>query len=127
VLRRIFEPKRGELTGGWRKLHNVELHNLYSSPSTITIIKSMRIRWAGHGARMGKRNAYKILVEKPEGKRPLGRPRRRYVDNVKMDLTETGRRGMDWTDLAQERDQWREGSCGHGNEPSGFIKYWKVL
>jgi hypothetical protein len=78
VLRRIFGPKRDEVTGEWRKLHNKELHYLYSSPSIIRIIKSRRMRWAGHVARMGeKRNAYRLLVRKPEGKRPLGRPRRR--------------------------------------------------
>jgi hypothetical protein len=77
VLRRIFGPKRDGVTGGWRKLHNVELHNLYSSPSIIRIIKARRMRWAGHVARMGeKRNVYGLLVGKPEGKRPLGRPRR---------------------------------------------------
>jgi hypothetical protein len=87
VLRRIFGPK----TGGWRKLHNEELHKLYSSPSIIRIIKSRRMRWVGHVARMGeKRNAYRILVVKPEGKVPLGRPRRRRVDNSKMDLREIG-------------------------------------
>jgi hypothetical protein len=74
VLRRIFGPKRDEVTGGWRKLHNEELHNLYSSPSIIRMIKSRRMRWAGHVARMGeKRTAYRILVGNPEGKRPLGR------------------------------------------------------
>jgi hypothetical protein len=79
------------LTGGWRKLHNEELHNLYSSPSIIGIIKSRRMRWAGHVARMGeKRNAYRILVGKPEGKRPLGIPERRWVDNIKMDLRKIG-------------------------------------
>jgi hypothetical protein len=78
VLRRIFGPKRDRVTGGWRKLHNEELHNLYSSPSIIKIIKWRRMRWAGHVARMGeKRNVYRLLVRKPEGKRPLGRPRRR--------------------------------------------------
>jgi hypothetical protein len=78
VLRRIFGPKREEVIGGWRKLHSEELHNLYSSPSIIIITKSRRMRWAGHIARMGaKRNEYRILVGKPEGKRPLGRPRRR--------------------------------------------------
>jgi hypothetical protein len=78
VLRKIFGPKRDEVIGGWRKLHNEELHNLYCSPSIITIIKSRKMRWEGHVARMGaKRNAYKIFVGKPEGKRPLGRPRRR--------------------------------------------------
>jgi hypothetical protein len=83
ALRRIFGPKRDEVTGGWRKLHNEELHNLYSSPNIITIIKS-RKRWTGHVARLGaKRNTYRILVGKPEGKRPLGRPRRRWVDNIK--------------------------------------------
>jgi hypothetical protein len=87
VLRRIFGPKRDEVTGGWRQLHNEELHNLYSSPSTIIMIKSRRMRWARHVARMGKkRNAYRILVGKAEGKRPLGRPRRKWVDNFKMDL-----------------------------------------
>jgi hypothetical protein len=86
VLRRKFGPKRDEETGGWRKLHNEELHKLYSSPSIIRIIKSRRMRWTRHVARMGeKRNAYRILVGKPEGKRPLGRPRRRWV-NIKMNL-----------------------------------------
>jgi hypothetical protein len=79
VLRSIFGPKRDEVTGEWRKLHNKELHNLYSSPSIIRIIKSRRMRWAGHVARMGeKRNAYRLLVGKPEGRRPLGRPRLRW-------------------------------------------------
>jgi hypothetical protein len=87
VLRRIFGPKRDEVTGDWRKLHNEELHSLYSSPNIITMIKSRRIRWAGQVARMGKKiNAYRILVGEPEGKRPLGRPRRRWVDNIKIDL-----------------------------------------
>jgi hypothetical protein len=87
VLRRIFGPKRDGVTGRWRKLYNEELHNLYSSPSIIRIIKSRRMRWAGHVARMGgKRNVYSLLVGKPEGKRPLGRPRRRRIDNIKMDL-----------------------------------------
>jgi hypothetical protein len=75
------------VTEGWRKLHNEELHNFCSSPSTIIMIKSRRIRWAGHVERMeGRRNAYRILVGEPEGRRPLGRPRRRVVDNIKMDL-----------------------------------------
>jgi hypothetical protein len=86
VLRRIFGPKRDEVTGGWRKLHNEELHNLYSSPSIIRMNKSTRVKWENHVERMGaKRNACRLLVEKPEGKRPLGRPRRRWVDNNKMD------------------------------------------
>jgi hypothetical protein len=87
VLRRIFGPKRDEVTGAWRKLHNKELHDLYSSPSVIRIIKSWRMRWAGPAARMGeKRNAYRLLVGKPGGKRPLGRPRYRWVDNIRMIL-----------------------------------------
>jgi hypothetical protein len=91
VLRRIFGPKRDEVTGGWRKLHNEELRDLYSSPSIIRMIKSRRMRCAGHVARMGeKRNAYRLLLGKPEGKRPLGRPRRRWVDNIRMDLGEVG-------------------------------------
>jgi hypothetical protein len=85
VLRRIFGPKRDEVTGDWRKLHNEELHNLYSSQNIIRMIQSRRTTWAGHVARMGeKRNAYRILVGKPEGKRSLGRPRRRWVDNIKI-------------------------------------------
>jgi hypothetical protein len=87
VLRIIFGPKRDGVTGGWRKLHNEELHNLYSAPSVIRIIKSRRMRWAGHMARMGeKRNVYRLLVGKPEGKRPLGRPRRRWIDKIKMEF-----------------------------------------
>jgi hypothetical protein len=74
VLRRIFGPRRDEETGDWRKLHNEELHNLYSSPNIVKMIKSRRMRWAGHVARMGERNAYRTLVGKPEGNRPLGRP-----------------------------------------------------
>jgi hypothetical protein len=108
VLRRIFGPKRNEVTGEWRKLHNEELHDLYSTPSIIRIIKSRRMRWAGHVARMGeKRNAYRLLVLKPEGKRPLGRPRRRWVDNIKMDLGEVGWGDVDWIGLAKGRNRWR--------------------
>jgi hypothetical protein len=90
--RRIFGPKRDGVTGEWRKLHNGELHNSYSSPNIIITIKSRRMRWAGHVARLGgeTRNAYRILVGIPEGKRPLGRPRRRWVDNIKMVLREIG-------------------------------------
>jgi hypothetical protein len=91
VLRRIFGPKRDGVTGGWRKLHNEELHNLYSSPSIIRIINSRRMRWAGQVARMGEKgNVYRLLVGKPEGRRPLGRPRRRWKNNIKMDLLEIG-------------------------------------
>jgi hypothetical protein len=90
VLRRIFLPKRDEVTGGWRKLHNEELHNLYPSPSKIKMIRSRRMRWVWHVARMGdKRNACRVLVGKPEEKRPLGRPRRRWVDSIKMDVVWT--------------------------------------
>jgi hypothetical protein len=96
------------VTGGWRKLHNEELHNLYSSPSIIRVIKSRRMGWAGHVARMGeKMNAYRILVGKLEGKRSLGRPRSKWVNNIKIDLREIGWDDMDWIDLAQDRDQWR--------------------
>jgi hypothetical protein len=91
MLRRIFELKRDEVTGGWRKLHNEELHNLCSSPNIIRIMKPKRMRWAGHVARMGETGtAYTILVGKPEGKRPLGRPRRRWVDSIKMDFRDIG-------------------------------------
>jgi hypothetical protein len=100
--------KRDEVTGSWRKPHNEELHNLYSSSSIIRMIKSIRMRWAGHVARMGeKSNAYRILVGKSEVKRPLGRPRHRWVDNIKMYLSDIGWGGMDWIDLAQDRDRWR--------------------
>jgi hypothetical protein len=101
VLRRIFRPKRVEVTGGWRKLHNEELRDLYYAPNIIRIIKSKRMRWAGHVARMGeKRNSYRLLVGKPEGKRPIGRSRRRLVDNIKMDLEEIGWDGVDWIGVA---------------------------
>jgi hypothetical protein len=96
------------VTGGWRKLRNEELHNLYSSPSVIRMVQSRRMRWAWHVARIEeKRNAYRILVGKPEGKRPLERPRCRWVDNIKIDLREIGWVGMDWMDLNQDRDHWR--------------------
>jgi hypothetical protein len=97
---------KDRVTGGWRKLHNEELHNLYSSPSIIRIIKSRKMRWAGHVARMGeKRNVYRLLVRKPEGKRPLGRPRRRWIDNIKMDLLEIGLIVVDWIGLTQYRNK----------------------
>jgi hypothetical protein len=103
VLRRIFGPRRDEVTGDRMKLHNEELHNLCSSPNIIRMIKTRRMRWAGHVARMGEtRNAYRILVGKPEEKRPLGRRRRRWVDSIKMNLN-----GIDCIELAQDRDQWR--------------------
>jgi hypothetical protein len=96
------------VTGEWRKLHNEELHDLYSSPSIIRIIKSRRMRWAGHVAQMGKkRNAYRLLVGKPEEKMRLGRQRHRWVDNIRMDLVEVGWDDVDWIDLAQDRNRWR--------------------
>jgi hypothetical protein len=89
-------PKRDEVTGEWRNLHSGDLHNLYSLPDIIRQIKSRRMRWAGHMARMEKgRNVYRVLVGKPEGKRPLGRPRRRWEDGIKMDLKEIGWGGVD--------------------------------
>ncbi|KAJ4433081.1 hypothetical protein ANN_15338 [Periplaneta americana] len=108
VLRKIFGAKRNEVTGEWRKLHNAELHALRPSPDIIRNIKSRRLRWAGHVARMGEfRNAYRVLVGRPEGKRPLGRPRHRWEDNIKVDLREVGYDGRDWINLARNRDQWR--------------------
>ncbi|KAJ4438672.1 hypothetical protein ANN_14619 [Periplaneta americana] len=108
VLRKIFGAKRDEVTGEWRKLHNTELHSLYSSPDIIRNTKSRRLRWARHVARMGEsRNSYRVLVGRPEGKRPLGRPRRRWEDNTKMDLREVGYDDREWINLAQNRDQWR--------------------
>jgi hypothetical protein len=108
VLRRIFGPKRDEVTGEWRKLHNEELCHLYSSPSIIRIIKSRRMRWASHVARMGeKRNAYRLFVGKPEGKRSLRRPRSRWVDNIWMNLGEVGWGDVDWIGLAKDRNRWR--------------------
>ena len=107
VLRRIFGPRRDEVTGEWRRLHNEELNDLYSSPNIVGVIKS-RTRWAGHVARMGEeRGVYRISVGKSEGKRPLGRPRRRWVDNIRMDLHEVRGGYMDWIGLAQDRDRWR--------------------
>jgi hypothetical protein len=95
------------VTGGWRKLHNEELHGLYSSPSIIRVIKARRMRWAGHVAGMGEvTGAYNILVGRPEGSRPLGRPRRRWEDNIKMDIGEIGFGDVDWIHLAQNRDRW---------------------
>jgi hypothetical protein len=107
VLRRIFGPKREE-DGSWRKLHNDELHSLYSSPNIVGVTKSRRMRWAGHVARMVEgRGVYRVLFGKPEGKRPLGRPRRKWEDNIKMDLCEIGMIGANWIHLAQDRVQWR--------------------
>ena len=107
VLRKIFGAKRDEITGERRKLHNSELYALYSSPNIIRSLKSGRLTWAGHVARMEQsRNAYRVLVRKPEGKRPLGRPRQ-WEDNIKMDLRKLGCDPRDWIALAEDRDQWR--------------------
>jgi hypothetical protein len=103
-----FFLKRDEVMGEWRKLHNKELHDLYSSPSIIRIIRLRRMRWADHVARMGEqKNAYRLLVGNPEGKRPLGRPRRRWVDNIRMDLGDVGWYDVDWIGLAKDRNSWR--------------------
>jgi hypothetical protein len=88
------------VTGEWRKLHNEELHDLYSSPSIIRIMKARRMRWAGHVARMGENNAYMLLVGKPEGRTPLGRPRRMWLNNIRMDLVEVVWSDVDWIGLA---------------------------
>ncbi|KAJ4447787.1 hypothetical protein ANN_09795 [Periplaneta americana] len=108
MLRKIFGAERDEVTAEWRKLHNTDLHALYSSPDIIRNIKSRRLRWVGHVARMSKsRNVYRVLVGRPEGKRPLGRRRRRWEDNIKMDLREVGYDDRGWINLAEDRDQWR--------------------
>jgi hypothetical protein len=107
VLRRIFGPKRDEATEEWRRLHKEELNDLYSPTNIIRLIKSRRMIWAGHVACMGeKRGAYRILVGRPEGRRPLERPRSRWEDNTKMDLQDVGW-GMDRIELAQDMDRWR--------------------
>jgi hypothetical protein len=126
ILRRIFGPKREEVAGGWRRLHNEELHNLYASPNIIRAMKSKRMRWTGHVTCMGDtKNTYKILVGKPEGKRPLGRCGRRWEDNIRMDLREEGWKHVDRIHLAQDR--FKAGSCEHGNGPFDSIKGGKFI
>jgi hypothetical protein len=108
VLRRIFVPRRDEVTGDWRRLLNEELNDLYCSPNTVRVIKSRRMRWAGHVARTGEETGVRrVLLGKPEGRRSLGRPRRRWVDNIRMDLQDVGSGYMEWIGLAQNRDSWR--------------------
>ena len=109
VLRGIFGLKRDEVTGEWRKLHKEELNDLHYSLNVVGVMKSIRMRWAGHVAHTGEeRGVYRVLVGEPEGRRPLGRPRSRWEGNIKMDLQEVGYGGMDWIELAQDRDRWRE-------------------
>jgi hypothetical protein len=108
VLRRIFGPERDVGTGEWRKRHNEELNGLYSSPNIVRVIKSRRMRWAGHVACMGEgRGMCMVLVGKPEGKRQLGRPRLRWENYIKVDLQEVRCGFMDWIGLAEDRDRWR--------------------
>ena len=112
VLRRIFGHKRDGVTGEWRKLHNEELNDLYRSPNIVKVIKSRRMSWAGHVACMEEgRGVHRVLAGKPEGKRPLGRPRRRWEDNIEMDLQEVGGGCVDWMELTQDRDRWRALVC----------------
>jgi hypothetical protein len=107
VLRRVFGPRRDEVTGEWGKLHNEELSDLYSLPNIVRVVKSRRMRWAGHVVHMGEgRGVHRVLVGKPDRKRPLGRPRRRCEDNIKMDLQEVRGGCGDWMELAQDRERW---------------------
>jgi hypothetical protein len=125
-LRRVFGPKRDEVTGEWTKLRNEELNDRYSLPNIVRVEKSRRMRWAGLVARMGEeRVAHRLLVGKPEGKRPLGRPKRRWDDNFKMDLHEVGVGRGDWIESAQDRDRWRA-LVSTGKELSGSVKMWGI-
>ena len=127
MLRRIFGSRREKVTGEWRRLHSEELNDLYSSPNTVRVIKSKRMRRDGHVARMDEdRGAYRVLVGKPDGKRPLGRPRRRWLDNIRMDLQEVGLGYEDWIGLAQDRDRWRA-LVRAVRKPSGSIKRAEFL
>jgi len=108
VLRRVFGSKRDEVTGEWRKLHHEERSDLYCLPNIVRVVKSRRMKWEGHVARMGQgRGVHRVLVGKPEVKRPFGRPRRRWENNIKMDLQEVRGGCGDWMGLAQDRDRWR--------------------
>jgi len=108
VFWRVFGPKRDKITGKWKKLHNEELSVLYSLPNIVRVVKLRRMRWAGHVARIVEgRGVYRVLVGKPEGERPLGRPRRRWEDNINIDLQEVEGGCEDWMELAQDRDRWR--------------------
>jgi len=108
VLKKVFGPKRDEVTGECRKLHNEELNDLYSLPNIVRVVKSRRMRWGGHVARMGEdRGVHRVLVGKPEGKRPMGIPRRRWENNIKMDPQKVGGGRGDWMELVQDRDRWR--------------------
>ena len=119
--------KKDEVTGEWRKLHNEELNDLYSLPNIVWVVKSRRMRWAGHVARMGDdRVVHRVLVGKPKRKRPLGKPRRRWEDNIKMDLQEVGGGRGDWMELAQDRGQLA-GTCGYGEGISGSINAGNFL
>ena len=121
MLRRVFGPKRDEVTGEWRKLHNEELRDLHSLPNIVRVVKSGRMRWVGHVERMGEgRGVLRVLVGKPEGKRPLGRPRRRWEDNIKMDRREVGG-GGDWMELGLDRDRWQALV-----NTFGFHKVWGI-
>jgi len=108
VLRRIFGSERDEVTGEWRKLHKEELNDVYCSSNIVRVIKSRRIIWAGHVACFGeRRGVYRVMVGKREIRRPLGRPRRRWEDNIKMDFQEVGGGSMDWIELVHDRNRWR--------------------
>ena len=108
VLKRMFGPKRDEVTGEWRKLHNEEINDLYFSRNIVRVIKSRKMRWLGHLASMGeRRDEYKVLVGKPEGNGQLGRSRHIWEDNIKMDFQEVGCLGMDWINVSQDRGRWR--------------------
>jgi hypothetical protein len=127
VLRKIFGPMRNCVTGEWRKLHNEELCDMYSSPSIIRIIKFRRMRWAGNVARMGeKRNVYRLLVGKPKGRRPLGSPRHRWVDNIRTDLGGVDWDDVDWIGLAHERNTWRA-LVNSVLNLRGSIKCWEPI